>query len=114
MSIFEAILLTVITASTPLVIAALGELVTERSGVLNLGVEGMMIMGAVAAFAGAQISGSPYIGIICGIAAGALFSLLFAFLTLTLVANQVATGLALTLLGLGVSGQLGEPGRERT
>ncbi|MDR7147087.1 ABC transporter permease [Rhizobium sp. BE258] len=108
MSIFEAILLTVITASTPLVIAALGELVAERSGVLNLGVEGMMIMGAVAAFAGAQLSGSPYIGLICGIAAGALFSLLFGFLTLTLVANQVATGLALTILGLGVSGMLGE------
>ncbi len=108
MSIFEAILLTVITASTPLVIAALGELVTERSGVLNLGVEGMMIMGAVAAFAGAQLSGSPYVGILAGIAMGALFSLLFGFLTLTLVANQVATGLALTILGLGVSGMLGE------
>ncbi|MDM9644063.1 ABC transporter permease [Rhizobium sp. NPDC090275] len=108
MSIFEAILLTVITASTPLVIAALGELVTERSGVLNLGVEGMMIMGAVAAFAGAQMSGSPYIGLIAGIAMGAIFSLLFAFLTLTLVANQVATGLALTILGLGLSGMLGE------
>ncbi|MBO9194122.1 ABC transporter permease [Rhizobium sp. 16-449-1b] len=108
MSIFEAILLTVITASTPLVIAALGELVTERSGVLNLGVEGMMIMGAVAAFAGAQMSGSPYIGLLAGIAMGALFSLLFAFLTLTLVANQVATGLALTILGLGLSGMLGE------
>ncbi|QFY60074.1 ABC transporter permease [Rhizobium grahamii] len=108
MSIFEAILLTVITASTPLVIAALGELVTERSGVLNLGVEGMMIMGAVAAFAGAQLSGSPYVGLLAGIAMGALFSLLFGFLTLTLVANQVATGLALTILGLGVSGMLGE------
>ncbi|KRB52967.1 ABC transporter permease [Rhizobium sp. Root708] len=108
MSIFEAILLTVITASTPLVIAALGELVAERSGVLNLGVEGMMIMGAVAAFAGAQLSGSPYVGILAGIAMGALFSLLFGFLTLTLVANQVATGLALTILGLGVSGMLGE------
>jgi simple sugar transport system permease protein len=108
MSIFEAILLTVITASTPLVIAALGELVVERSGVLNLGVEGMMIMGAVAAFAGAQVTGSPYIGLFAGIGAGALFSLLFGFLTLTLVANQVATGLALTILGLGVSGMLGE------
>ncbi|MDP9811869.1 simple sugar transport system permease protein [Rhizobium tibeticum] len=108
MSIFEAILLTVITASTPLVIAALGELVAERSGVLNLGVEGMMIMGAVAAFASAQMTGSPYIGLLGGIVAGALFSLLFGFLTLTLVANQVATGLALTILGLGVSGMLGE------
>jgi simple sugar transport system permease protein len=105
---FEAILLTVITASTPLVIAALGELVAERSGVLNLGLEGMMIMGAVAAFAATQISGSPYIGIVAGIAGGALFSLLFGFLTLTLIANQVATGLALTILGLGLSGQLGE------
>ncbi|MHC2361551.1 ABC-type uncharacterized transport system permease subunit [Rhizobium leguminosarum] len=108
MSIFEAILLTVITASTPLVIAALGELVTERSGVLNLGVEGMMIMGAVGAFAAAQLTGSAYIGIVGGIVSGALFSLLFAFLTLTLVANQVATGLALTILGLGASGMLGE------
>ncbi len=105
---FEAILLTVITASTPLVIAALGELVSERSGVLNLGVEGMMIMGAVAAFATAQITGSAYFGILGGIVGGGLFSLLFGFLTLTLVANQVATGLALTILGLGLSGQLGE------
>lgn len=106
--IVEAILLTVITASTPLVIAAMGELVTERSGVLNLGVEGMMIIGAVCAFAVAQISGSPLIGVGAGIAGGAAFSLLFAFLTLSLVANQVATGLALTILGLGVSGMLGE------
>ncbi|NLS06744.1 ABC transporter permease [Rhizobium sp. P32RR-XVIII] len=107
--IFEAILLTVITASTPLVIAALGELVAERSGVLNLGVEGMMIMGAVGAFAAAQVTGSPYVGLLAGIATGALFSLLFGFLTLTLVTNQVATGLALTILGLGASGMLGEP-----
>jgi simple sugar transport system permease protein len=105
---FEAILLTVITAATPLVLAALGELVTERAGVLNLGVEGMMIMGAVSAFAAAQLTGSPYLGIVAGVAGGAIFSLLFAFLTLTLVANQVATGLALTILGLGLSGQLGE------
>ncbi|MGO4436774.1 ABC transporter permease [Rhizobium sp. RAF56] len=107
--IFEAILLTVITAATPLVIAALGELVAERSGVLNLGVEGMMIMGAVAAFATAQMSGSPYVGLVGGAVAGALFSVLFGFLTLTLVTNQVATGLALTILGLGLSGMLGEP-----
>lgn len=108
MDMFQAILLTVITAATPLVIAALGELVTERAGVLNLGVEGMIVMGAVCAFAAAHLSGSPYLGILAGIAAGALFSLLFGFLTLTLVTNQVATGLALTILGLGVSGMLGE------
>ncbi|MCS4242375.1 MULTISPECIES: ABC transporter permease [Rhizobium/Agrobacterium group] len=108
MDMAQAILLTVITAATPLVIASLGELVTERSGVLNLGVEGMMIMGAVCAFAAAHMSGSPYLGIIAGITGGTVFSLLFGFLTLTLVTNQVATGLALTILGLGLSGMLGE------
>lgn len=108
MDMIQAILLTVITAATPLVIASLGELVTERSGVLNLGVEGMMIMGAVCAFATAHLSGNPYLGIIAGILGGTLFSLLFGFLTLTLVTNQVATGLALTILGLGLSGMLGE------
>ncbi|NVP54611.1 ABC transporter permease [Mycoplana rhizolycopersici] len=108
MGIIEAILLTVVTAATPLVLAAIGELVTERAGVLNLGVEGMMIMGAVLAFAATQATGSPYVGILAGIGGGALFSLLFGFLTLTLVANQVATGLALTILGLGISGQIGE------
>lgn len=108
MTITEAILLTIITAATPLVIAAIGELVTERSGVLNLGVEGMMVMGAACAFAFATMTGSPYLGMVAGIVAGALFSLLFAFLTLTLVANQVATGLALTIIGLGISGQIGE------
>ena len=108
MTMVEAILLTVITAATPLMIAAIGELVVERSGVLNLGVEGMMIMGAIMGFAGAQWTGTAYLGIVAGILAGAAFSMLFAFLTLTLVANQVATGLALTLLGLGLSGMIGE------
>jgi simple sugar transport system permease protein len=108
MSFFEAVLLTIITASTPLVIAALGELVTERSGVLNLGVEGMMIMGAVGAVVTSQWTGSAYVGLIGGIVSGTLAALLFAFLTLTLVTNQVATGLALTILGLGASGMIGE------
>lgn len=108
MSFFEAVILTIITASTPLVIAAIGELVTERAGVLNLGVEGMMIIGSVGAFVAAQVSGSAYVGLAAGIAGGAVFSLLFAFLTLTLVANQVATGLALTIIGLGASGMIGE------
>ena len=108
MDMLQAILLTVITAATPLVIAASGELVAERFGVLNLGVEGMTIMGAVCAFAITHMTGSPYLGILAGIASGAVFSLLFGFLTLTLVTNQVATGLALTILGLGVSGMLGE------
>src|SRR6185312_4723608 len=109
LSILEAVLLTIVTASTPLLIAALGELVVERSGVLNLGVEGMMVMGSVSGFAAAYTTGSPWLGVLAAIVVGAVFSLLFAFLTLTLVTNQVATGLALTLLGLGLSGMLGEP-----
>ena len=108
MDVWASIILSVCAASTPLLIAATGELVVERSGVLNLGVEGMMIMGAVAAFATAQVTGNPYLGAVAAVATGAVFSLLFAFLTLTLVANQVATGLALTILGLGLSGMIGE------
>ena len=109
MSIIEAVLTTIATASTPLLIAAMGELVVERSGVLNLGVEGMMVMGAVSGFAAAYLTGSPWIGVLAAMIVGALVSLLFAFLTLTLVTNQVATGLALTLLGIGLSGMIGEP-----
>jgi len=103
-----AVLLTIVTASTPLLLAALGELVAERSGVLNLGVEGMMVMGAVAGFAVALVTGSPYLGILAAAVAGALLAVPFGVLTLNLVANQVATGLALTLLGLGLSGLIGE------
>ncbi|MFT6657249.1 ABC transporter permease [Maritalea sp.] len=109
MGMTEAILLTIATAATPLLIAALGELVVERSGVLNLGVEGMMIMGAVGGFAAASLTGNPWVGVLVAILFGALTSLAFAFLTLSLAANQVATGLALTILGLGLSGLLGEP-----
>lgn len=105
---FEDILITIATAATPLLIAAVGEVVVERSGVLNLGVEGMMVMGAVTGFGVALTTGSPWLGVVAAIIVGALFSLLFGFLTLTLVTNQVATGLALTLLGLGLAGMLGE------
>ncbi|MBX3532305.1 MAG: ABC transporter permease [Rhizobiaceae bacterium] len=107
MGMLEAILLTIATAATPLLIAAMGELVVERSGVLNLGVEGMMVMGAVTGFVVAYSTGSPWLGMIAAVLMGAAFSLLFGFLTLTLVTNQVATGLALTLLGLGLSGMMG-------
>jgi general nucleoside transport system permease protein len=98
----------VMTAATPLLLAALGETVTERSGVLNLGVEGMMIMGAVGGFGGAFLTGNPWLGVLVAILFGMGMALLFGFLTLTLLANQVATGLALTLLGLGLSALLGE------
>ena len=105
---FYAIAITIIAASTPLLLAALGELVVERSGVLNLGVEGMMIIGAVTGFGAAYVSGNPYVGVLAAIGGGALMSLLFGFLTLTLLANQVATGLAITLLGIGLSSLIGE------
>jgi ABC-type uncharacterized transport system permease subunit len=103
-----SIILTIIPAATPLLLAAIGELVVERSGVLNLGVEGMMAVGAVSGFGAALATGNPYVGVLAAIVAGMLLSLLFGFLTLTLVSNQVATGLALTLLGLGLSGLMGE------
>src|SRR6516225_1560421 len=105
--LFEAIILSVLAASTPLLIAATGELVTERSGVLNLGVEGMMIVGAACGFAGAWLTGSVFIGALFGIVAGMLMSLVFALMALGLAVNQVATGLALTILGIGLSGLIG-------
>ena len=101
------VLLTVISASTPLLLAATGELVTERSGVLTLGVEGMMLVGAIAAFATATATGSTLLGIVAAAGAGVLLALLFAVLTLTLLANQVATGLALTIFGTGLSALVG-------
>jgi general nucleoside transport system permease protein len=100
-------ILTVVTASTPLLLAASGELVVERAGVLNLGVEGMMIVGAACGFAGAYMSGSVFVGALCGILAGAALAAIFGILTLGLAVNQVATGLALTILGVGLSGLIG-------
>lgn len=107
MGLFEAIVLSVMAASTPLLLAAAGELVVERAGVLNLGVEGMMIMGAACGFAGAWLTGSTFVGALFGIAAGMALSAVFAVLTLGLAVNQVATGLALTILGVGLSGLIG-------
>jgi len=106
---FEAILLTIVTASTPLLIAALGELVTERSGVLNLGVEGMMVMGAACSFAAAVTFDSTLVGVLAGMTAGALMAALFALVVLGFAANQVGSGLALTIFGLGLSGLIGAP-----
>ena len=96
-----------LAAGTPLVFAALGELVTEKSGVLNLGVEGMMLVGAVVAFMVAAKSGSPWLGVLAGTAAGAAVSMIFAVIALSLLANQVATGLALSLFGVGLSAFVG-------
>jgi general nucleoside transport system permease protein len=102
-----AAVLTIIGASTPLLLAATGELVAEKSGVLNLGVEGMMLVGAIVGFATAVSTGSATIGILAAILAGAAMALIFAVLTLTLLANQVATGLALTIFGTGLSALVG-------
>lgn len=101
------ILVSTVVAATPLIYAALGELVTERAGVLNLGVEGMMLVGAVAAFAAGIASGSLLLAFLAGMLAATAVSLLFAFLTLSLQTNQVATGLALTLFGVGLSAFIG-------
>jgi simple sugar transport system permease protein len=95
-------------AAVPIMLAAIGELVAEKAGVLNLGVEGMMIIGAVCGFVGAVETGSPLAGFVAGAAAGAGLSLIFAGLTQLLLANQVATGLALTLFGLGLSSLIGQ------
>jgi general nucleoside transport system permease protein len=104
---FAELLVLTLAAGTPLVYSALGELVTEKSGVLNLGVEGMMLVGAVVSFAVAATSGSPWLGVAAGIAGGAALSVVFAVLTLSLMANQVATGLALSLFGVGLSAFVG-------
>ena len=103
------ILAAAIAAGTPLVFAALGELVTAKSGVLNLGVEGMMLVGAIAGFAAASATGNLWLGAFAGMAAGAAMSAIFALLTLSLMANQVASGLALTLFGIGLSAFVGKP-----
>jgi general nucleoside transport system permease protein len=107
-TLIQLVVLT-LAAGTPLVFAALGELVTEKSGVLNLGVEGMMLVGAVTSFIATAASHSPWTGVLCGMLAGAALSLIFAVLTLSLHANQVASGLALSLFGVGLSAFVGLP-----
>ena len=101
------VMLTIIGAATPLLFAATGELVVEKAGVLNLGVEGMMLAGAVSGFAVAVTTGSAVLGVLSGAAAGVVMALIFGVLTLTLTANQVATGLALTIFGIGLSALAG-------
>jgi simple sugar transport system permease protein len=100
-------ILSIVSASTPLLLAASGELITEKSGVLNLGVEGMMLIGAIAGFATAHATGNAYLGLAAAIIAGMMISMIFAVLTLTLLANQIATGLALTIFGHGFAALLG-------
>ena len=103
------LLASIMVTATPILLASIGELVVERAGVLNLGVEGMMITGAIAGFIVAVHSQSPVLGFLGAALGGAALSLLFALLTQVLLSHQVATGLALTLAGLGLSSLLGQP-----
>lgn len=107
-SLLISIIMTVVGAATPILLAALGELVVEKSGVLNLGLEGMMLIGAVTGFAVTATTGYAPLGVIAAMIAAAASAGLFGFLTLTLTANQVATGLALTIFGIGLSALAGE------
>jgi general nucleoside transport system permease protein len=108
MELVANILIGAMIAATPLLFAAIGELVAERSGVLNLGVEGMMVIGAIAAFSAMIATKSAPVALLAAILGGAVMAALFAVLTLTLRANQVASGLALTMFGLGLSALWGQ------
>ncbi|WGD31337.1 ABC transporter permease [Ancylobacter sp. WKF20] len=108
-AILGAVLASIVAAATTLLLASLGELVAERAGTLNLGVEGMMIVGAAVGYATAYGTGSLILGTVAAVVAGALLSLVFAGLAVWLAANQVASGLATTILGLGIAGLIGAP-----
>ena len=98
-----------IRSGTPILFASIGEIFSERSGVLNLGVEGMMLMGAMSAYGVANATGSAWTGLAVAMVAGGLMALLHAFITITLRADQVVSGLALTFVGIGLSAVLGAP-----
>ena len=97
-----------LVAGTPLLLGTIGEVICERSGILNLGVEGMMAIGAVTAFIVTFVSGNPWLGLMAAVLAGMLISASHAFTTITLQSNQVVSGLAITMLGLGISGLVGK------
>ena len=102
-----AAFMTVVGLATPILLAGLGELVVEKSGVLNLGVEGMMLMGAISGFGTTVYTGNPWLGVVGAALGGGASALLFAVLVLQLNSNQVATGLALSIFGTGLSSLIG-------
>lgn len=106
--LLTAVLTSAVRAGTPLLFATLGEMLTERSGNLNLGVEGMMLIGAVAGFSMGLATQNPYMALLGAIIAGAAGALVFAFLTVTLRANQIVSGLSLTIFGTGISSFAGQ------
>lgn len=107
-ALWTSILAVTIRAGTSLVYASLGEIYTERAGILNLGVEGMMIMGAMSGFAAAHRTGNAWAGILAAIIVGGLLALIHAFLTITMRSDQTVTGLALTIFGVGLANLLGQ------
>jgi general nucleoside transport system permease protein len=109
MALVPVLLEAAVRAGTPILLAALGELLAERAGVLNLGVEGMMLVGALAGFIVSQQSGDPWIGVLAAAIAGLMLSGVHAFLSVSLRANQVGSGLALAIFGMGLSGLFGKP-----
>lgn len=107
-SLVVAILAAGVIAGIPILLAALGEMLSELAGVLNLGVEGMMLVGAVMGFMVAMHTANPWLGLVAAMIAGGLMALIHAFLTISLRANQVVSGLALTIFGTGLSGYIGK------
>jgi general nucleoside transport system permease protein len=107
--VLVATLAAAVAAGTPLALAALGALLSERSGVLNLGIEGIMLVGAVTAFLVAEGTGRPLVGLLAGGVAGALLAAVHAFLCVSMRANQIVSGLALVILGTGIATFLGQP-----
>ncbi len=103
-----SVLTAAIRAGTPLLFATIGEIFVERSGVLNLGLEGLMLIGAFSGFVVAHLTNSLFLAVLFSMLAGGVFALLFAFLTVTMRVNQVVSGLALTMLGMGISGFYGQ------
>lgn len=107
--LFTGVLTGAVQAGTSVMYAALGEVIVERAGVVNLGVEGSMLMGASVGFAVTFQSGNPWVGAAAGTLAAGIFSLAFAYLVVTRKANQLASGLTLGFLGIGLSALIGKP-----
>jgi len=103
----ESVLAGAILSGTPVLFATLGEVVEERSGIVNLGMEGIMLIGAVVGFASTVHSGQAAVGLLAGAAAGAAMNMLFAYMVITQRANQLATGLAMMFGGVGLSALIG-------
>jgi len=114
MTLFLMVIIAAMTAGTSLLLVTLGEIIAEKSGVINLGLEGMMLVGALAGFAASHYTGSPVLGLAAAGLAGGVISCIHAFLVITLRCNQIVSGLALAILGSGLSSFFGQPMIGRT